>query len=98
MLAVRLYEVDRDGVIVELLESLTMPHAPRVGDSLRLYGPRYYAVAAVVWCLDEPSVGNGQRVNLGLQPILDPDLARERRRLTRENLAAIGVPGAEDKA
>lgn len=48
----------------KMLAKPTVPHCPRVGDEIRLSGPRYYKVDLVVWVFDEPENPH-QRVNIG---------------------------------
>lgn len=43
-------------------------HVPRVGDTVRLSGDRYFTVTEVVWCLDEDDSG-GMRANIRLSDL-----------------------------
>ena len=54
----------------KFLPKNTLPAVPHVGDEVRASDKEFYTVRHVVWCLDEgDSMGLGQRVNIGLEPI-----------------------------
>lgn len=40
-------------------------HAPRIGEEIRLSGPRYFKVKVVIWVYDEPECPL-ERVNIGV--------------------------------
>lgn len=48
-----------------MLARMTINHAPRVGDEIRLQGELYFKVTRLIWVYDEPE-HPFQRLNIGL--------------------------------
>ena len=53
----------------KLVIQWTMPHIPRVGETIRFSDKKYGIVTEIIWCMDEkdPQIAGLQRVNIRIE-------------------------------